>query len=100
MCFSAGVSFVASGTLGAISVASFKVAKKEEKIIAVMPLAFAVQQALEGINWYMFDHGSFSIWASYGFLFFAFIFWPVFIPIAIYILDRKKRHELKYFVPI
>ncbi len=98
MCFSAEASFVASGTLAVIGGASLKVARKEEKLISLMPFAFAIQQAVEGVNWYMFDHGTFSLLAGYGFLFFAFIFWPVFIPIGLYILDKKKRHELKYFI--
>ena len=94
MCFSAGASFVASGGLAIVGVASLKVAKKEERIIALIPLAFALQQAIEGVQWLSLQSGCPSLPLGYGFLFFAFIFWPVYVPLTVYLLDKKKRKIL------
>ena len=98
MCFSATASFVASGGLVALSGASFIAAKKEDKIIAVIPLMFGIQQALEGIQWLYLNNGSSSLFAGYCFLFFAFIVWPIYAPSFIFIIDKKRREFLKKFI--
>lgn len=98
MCFSASVSFVSSGGLTVAGAASLKKAHKKEKIIAVIPLLFAIQQAFEGIQW-LAPHPSFlELVAGYGFLFFAFLVWPVYVPIMVFLFDEKKRSILKWFV--
>ena len=73
-------------------------AKKEDKIIAAIPLMFGIQQAFEGIQWLYLGAGSSSLFAGYGFLFFAFIVWPVYMPAAVFILDKKRRRILKWFM--
>lgn len=98
MCFSAPASFVASGGLILLSGASFLIAKKEDKFLATIPLLFGIQQALEGIQWLYLNTGSSSLLVGYGYLFFAFIVWPIYVPVFVYILDRKKREILKWFI--
>ena len=98
MCFSAGASFAASAGLAVLGGASLKVARKEERIIAFIPIAFAIQQALEGVQWLALGRGCTSLLSGYGFLFFALMFWPIYVPLAVYILDKKKRKILKWFV--
>ncbi len=98
MCFSAQASFIASGGLAVIGVASLASAKKENKILAIIPLLFAVQQFFEGIQWIYLNNGSISLIAGYGFLFFAFVVWPIYSPVAVYILDKEKRDVMKWFV--
>ena len=98
MCFSAPASFIASGGLVAIGGASIAIAKKEDKILAAIPFLFGIQQFFEGIQWLYLKSGSSSLAAGYGFLFFAFIVWPIYIPTFVYVLDKKKRHILKYFI--
>jgi hypothetical protein len=98
MCFSAQASFVASGGLAVIGTASLLSAKKENKILAFIPLLFAVQQFFEGIQWIYLNNGSISLIAGYGFLFFAFVVWPIYSPVAVYILDKEKRDVMKWFV--
>ncbi|HEY4478066.1 MAG TPA: DUF6629 family protein [Candidatus Paceibacterota bacterium] len=96
MCFSAGASFVAGGSLAVIGGASLKVAKKEEKILAIFPLIFGIQQLLEGIQWLYLKQGNVCQVSGYGFLFFAYAFWPLYVPLAIYIFDKAKRKILIY----
>ncbi len=98
MCFSASASFAASVGLAAIGGASWKVAKKEEKIIAIMPFAFAIQQAFEGVQWLRVGAGCPSFFFGYGFLFFACIFWPVYFPVAVYAVDKKRRKALLWLI--
>ncbi len=100
MCFSAGASFVASAGLVVIGGASFKVAKKEERILAFIPIAFAIQQFFEGVQWISLGQGCTSLASGYGFLFFAYIFWPIYVPVAIYVLDKKRRKILKWLVAL
>lgn len=68
MCFSAEASFIASGGLAVIGGVSLVMAKKEDKLLAVIPLLFSVQQAFEGVQWLYLDSGSSSLLAGYGFL--------------------------------
>ena len=98
MCFSATASFIASGGLAAISVASIVSAKKKEKILAIIPLLFAIQQAFEGFQWLQIDRGEASLVAAYGFLLFAFIIWPIYVPSSIYYLDKNRRWLLRWFI--
>ncbi len=98
MCFSASASFVASGSLALLGGSSLLIAKKEDKFLAVIPLMFAAQQALEGAQWLYLNSGTSSLPIGYGYLFFAFILWPVYVPTFVYLLDKKKRNILKYFM--
>lgn len=98
MCFSAQASFIASGGLIALGGASLAVAKKEDKILAAIPLMFGIQQAFEGVQWLYLNSGSSSLLAAYGFLFFAFIVWPIYVPAFVFILDKKRRKILKWFM--
>jgi hypothetical protein len=92
MCFSATPSFTASGLLGLISIISYKqVQHRKQLLFASIPLLFSIQQAAEGIVWLSFTHAIWEPWrlhATYLFLFFAFILWPVLIPVSLYYLER------------
>ncbi|MEI8062351.1 MAG: DUF6629 family protein [bacterium] len=98
MCFSASASFIASGGLATLGVATLVVSKKQDKILALIPILFAIQQFLEGIQWLYLNSGTHSTFIGYSFLFFAFIVWPVYVPSFIFILDEKRRKVLKWFV--
>jgi len=58
---------------------------------------FAAQQALEGIVWITLKEGdSISLLHNigvYGFLFFSNLFWPVFVPYSLYILEENKLRK-------
>ncbi len=98
MCFSASASFTAGGGLIALGGASFAVAKKEDKILAAVPLLFGIQQVIEGVEWLYLNAGSASFIAGYGFLFFAFIVWPIYVSTTVFVLDKKERKSLKWFI--
>jgi hypothetical protein len=102
MCFSAPVSFIASGGLAAVGAASFAAARthfnKRLKLIAAIPLMFAIQQAFEGAQWLAARPSIASTVAGYGFLFFAFLFWPVYVPAAVYRVDEKRRRITRWLI--
>jgi len=98
MCFSASASFIASGGLAALGGVSFVSAKKKDKILAVIPIMFSIQQFCEGIQWLYLNSGSSSSIFGYLFLFFAFILWPIYVPSMVFILDKSERKILGWFV--
>jgi hypothetical protein len=98
MCFSPQASFIASGGLGVIGVIALRITQKSKRLIALIPLFFAIQQASEGVQWLYVGTGETSLIAAYFFLFFGFLLWPVYVPIAIYVADRSRRHILQWFV--
>lgn len=98
MCYSASASFVASGGLALVGGASLTIASKKERVLAFIPIFFSIQQALEGIQWLFLDQGSVCRAAGYGFLFFALLLWPMYLPMVVYIVDRARRPLIRYFI--
>lgn len=91
MCFSAPASFVAGTALVATGAASRKVARKDERLIAAIPFLFGVQQLFEGAQWFALSRGARSAPAAYGFLFFAFLVWPIYVPYVLLRVDAPRR---------
>ncbi len=100
MCFSATASFIASGGLLLLSAATYSVAQKKDKILIAIPMLFGIQQAFEGVQWLYLDRGSTSSIAGYGFLFFAFIIWPVYVPAFVALLDTKREKASRWFLAV
>jgi hypothetical protein len=98
MCFSATASFVASGALTGMGVATYAVARKKDKILVAIPILFGIQQAFEGVQWLYLNRGETSPVAGYGFLFFALIVWPVYVPAFVRMLDQKRKDVLRWFL--
>lgn len=97
MCFSATASFTASAALGIIGAATLSHAKERRELpLAVIPLIFALQQAIEGILWLTIGGRMTedTMVMTYLFLFFAFFWWPAYMPLVAYALEddppRKK----------
>ncbi|MEK7067340.1 MAG: DUF6629 family protein [Patescibacteria group bacterium] len=95
MCFSASASFAAGGVLTAIGTATIKNAKtKAELPFASVPLLFGIQQAVEGVIWISFGLPALNAVMTYAYLMFAYVFWPIFFPISVLLLEtnpvRKK----------
>lgn len=95
MCFSATASFVASAALIPTGVYALTKAKPKDRLIAVAPLLFGIQQGIEGWQWLAVQAGHPSMLLGYGFLFFAFLFWPWFIPLAV---GRAETGKKKRFI--
>lgn len=100
MCFCATGSFAMSGGLAAAGAVTLAMAQSEEWMIAIIPLIFAVQQAIEGLQWLAPHPSEVSLGLGYGFLLFAFLLWPAYIPIAVYRVekDRGRRRILRCFI--
>ncbi len=92
MCFSARMSFLAAGLLVSIAIATYRKIREFNEIpFASIPLAFAIQQALEGALWLLLNQGThpgLTALCMYGFLGFAVVFWPVFIPFALILIEH------------
>ena len=98
MCFSATASFAASGGLAVVGVASYQTANKKQKMLALIPILFAIQQAIEGFQWVSLGRGSSNLFLAYGFLFFAFLLWPIYIPWVVKQFDEKNTRVMRWFV--
>lgn len=98
MCFSASASFIASGALVAFGGASLVSAQKKERLIAIIPIFFGLQQFAEGMQWLSVNSGSSSLFFGYVFLFFALILWPVYVPLIVFVSDKKERKVLGWFI--
>ncbi|MBI2046035.1 MAG: hypothetical protein HYT28_01260 [Parcubacteria group bacterium] len=101
MCFSAPVSFAASGVLAATGVGVIKRKPlRREILFAIIPFLFAFQQSIEGLQWLAIKQGEQSLFLGYVFLFFAFLIWPIYIPLSIYKMEetQKRARILRIFI--
>lgn len=104
MCFSAGASFSAGVVLTVIGVASIKKAQHPSQVLfASIPLIFGIQQFAEGILWITLpntNYQSIHKLATYTYLLFAQIIWPIWTPIAILLLEKKatRKRIQQFFV--
>jgi len=97
MCFSATASFTASAVLGLVGVATIIKTKKNKKAwpLAIIPIIFALQQFIEGLIWLSIQYQpNYTLFLTHLFLFFALLFWPVYIPIAALILEPHKIRRI------
>jgi hypothetical protein len=94
MCFSATASFTVAAVLLPVGLYSIKVARDLDNRwmpFAICPMAFSIQQAIEGVLWLGINSGDEAIItvASRGFLFFSHFFWMAWIPFSIYWLGGE-----------
>jgi len=107
MCFSMKFSFLAAAGLGVMGAYTFKksLGNKRLQPLAAIPIWFAIQQFFEGLVWVSFSleptFYSLRYLSAYCFLYFAFIFWPTYIPVAFLYAENSIR-QLKplYFLCI
>lgn len=95
MCFSATASFTTAAYLSAIGIASIAAVKsKRHLLMAFIPFLFALQQASEGMVWLGMENK--IPFSPYGdaaknlFLIIAFVIWPVWIPLSLFIAENSK----------
>ena len=105
MCFSATASFGSAAVL--LIIGGFCIKNSEtgpQRLLSSIPLMLSVQQFLEGILWISFLNPEYSEWcksATYGFLIFAQIVWPFFIPFSIMLMEKEqKRRKILLFLTI
>ncbi|CCB90499.1 putative membrane protein [Waddlia chondrophila 2032/99] len=101
MCFSAEASFTVGTILSVVGITTLKQVKKQKYfLVALFPLFFASQQLIEGIVW-LNMHPSFvstplSQAAVNLYLFFAWLFWPIFVPIAFFVAEKEKWKKILF----
>ncbi len=88
MCFSASSSFVASAGLiaGGIALQRYRCITKHQRLLAFIPLIFALHQFLEGIVWLGVNaiiSAPTQAIAAYSFNIIAFVVWPIYMPLAV-----------------
>lgn len=105
MCFSSSASFVVAAALVPVGVASVRYCRQERRSdllpLALSPLFFSVQQALEGVVWLGLAPGgpaALAHPAALAYLFFAYAFWLAWFPWSALRLNRQAlpgpRHRL------
>lgn len=87
MCFSAPVSFTAAAILTTTSAILLRRLKhKKHLALALIPLFFGLQQFAEGLVWI----NVIPTFAIITYLFFAFVFWPIYIPFSFWFAEKNK----------
>jgi len=101
MCFSPTASFAAAAFLGTAGAASLREAKdKRDLPFASIPFLFGAQQLTEGIVWLTFASQSVQSVATFAYLLFSHVLWPIFIPLAVWYMEpvRWRRIILVPFI--
>lgn len=98
MCFSAEASLSSSLLLTVVGVASASELKNTKwKLLSYLPLIFAMQQLFEGISWLSLNGSLSEKWlpvGKWGFLIFAFVFWPLWMPVALLKSEEKPLRRI------
>lgn len=105
MCFSPRASFGAATLLSFLGIVALKrTGGSRQALIAAIPIFFGLQQALEGFVWLAVLRGDVtSLWYSvpvYGFLFFAAVWWPLYIPMVLWFVEQNVQRKKLLFIPI
>lgn len=103
MCFSAAASFSAGTFLLGVAVVTLKsVRQPREFLFAAIPLLFGIQQLSEGVVWltFSFDAPLLNAVMTHVYSFISHVLWPVYIPLAVWLLEpsARRRHALLAFV--
>jgi hypothetical protein len=97
MCFSPTASFVTAGLTGVIGIAALaKVSEPRQVLLAATPLLFAFQQSIEGLLWLnlpLTSNGPNSASLTTLFLWYAEVFWPIYAPIAVLLIEPDERRR-------
>lgn len=97
MCFSPLASFITAGVTGTIGiVAVTRVSEPRELPLAAAPILFAVQQSIEGLLWLTLPSapdGAVAHGLTLLFLFFAEVFWPVYAPLTVLLIEPDERRR-------
>lgn len=100
MCFSATASFSVAAATAAVGIATVRHARRRRELpLALIPLLFAAQQAVEGVVWLQLDGANDPptlAALSFIFLLFAKVLWPAYIAPVVLLVepDRRRRYAL------
>ena len=92
MCFSPEASFTSGFVLLGIGIATLKFTKTKNQIpLALIPVFFGIQQITEGFIWLSLNSSpDGNQIATIIYTFFSHVFWPIYVPFAIYLLEKDK----------
>lgn len=94
MCFSATASFSAGTVLVGLGTLTLKSARRPRELpFAAIPLLFAIQQLSEGVIWLSFSYEAPQVNAvmTHVYSFFSHVLWPVYIPVAVLLIEPPGR---------
>ena len=99
MCFSAQASFIAAAVLvpaGALNIHRAYRTDPRYLPLAALPLFFGIQQLFEGFVWIAGAQGDSDLLkvSSRSYMFFAWVAWPVWIPLSVYFIEPSRRKIL------
>jgi hypothetical protein len=97
MCFSATASFITAGATALVGlVALSRVQALRQMPLAATPLLFALQQGAEGLLWLELPFaagGELPARLIFLFLFFAEVFWPAYVPLAVWLVEPNAARR-------
>jgi hypothetical protein len=97
MCFSAGASFASGIVISAIGVATIReVHRPSQRVFAIIPLLFGIQQLAEGCLWITLSGTDFVIIkkiSTYVFLITAQVLWSWVIPLSVFLMEEEPRRR-------
>lgn len=99
MCFSATASFTAAAVLLPSGVLAARRAYKTDRryvALCALPFAFGVQQLMEGLVWTAGARQNPALVEAFSlaYMFFAWLAWPVWVPVATYFLEPSRRRPI------
>ena len=103
MCFSATASFSAGALLLGLGTFTLKAARRPRELpIAAIPLLFAIQQLSEGVIWLTFRYEAPLLNAvmTHVYSFFSHVLWPIYVPVAVLLIEPAGRRfqALRVFI--
>lgn len=96
MCFSAGASYTAAAILipaGGLAVLRARKGDRRYIALAALPLLFGFQQLFEGLAWGA-EHDEDLDLYSLGYMFFTWLVWPIWAPLAVYRVETGRRRSV------
>ena len=98
MCVSAAASVTVGAVLIPVGVYCAKQAWVKDHLylpFAVFPIAFGIQQIIEGMVWLTAVDQVFANWrpAAYGFMFFSHFFWLFWVPFSVWMIEPDRYRK-------
>jgi hypothetical protein len=101
MCFSTTASFSAGALLLGLGTLTLKSARHPRQLpLAAIPLLFAIQQLSEGVIWLTFRYEAPLLNAvmTHVYSFFSHVLWPIYVPVAVLLIEPPGRRRRALFV--
>ena len=103
MCFSATASLATGALLLGIGTLTLKSARRPRDLpFAAIPMVFAIQQLTEGVIWLTFslDAPLLNAVMTYVYSFFSHVLWPVYVPVAVWLMEPPGWRRRALFASV